>query len=37
MPNINRPMYTKSNNAKELILVKYGNPSKVEDPVEQEK
>ena len=29
-PTINRPLYAKSDNAKELILLKYGKPSKVE-------
>jgi len=28
---INRPLYSKSDNAKELILSKYGKPSKVEN------
>jgi predicted membrane protein len=36
-PTINRPLYTKSDNAKELILSKYGKPSKVEHQVEKEK
>ena len=34
---INKPLYTKSENAKKLILSKYGNPSMVENQVEQEK
>ena len=34
---INLPLYSKSDNAKELILSKYGNPSKVKNQVEQEK
>ena len=33
---INMPLYSKSNNAKELILSKYGKPSKVENQVKQE-
>ena len=33
---INLPLYSKSNNAKELILSKYGNPSKIENQVKQE-
>ena len=33
---INRPLYAKSDNAKELILSKYGKPSKVENLEEQE-
>ena len=33
---INLPLYAKSNNAKELILSKYGKPSKVENQVKQE-
>jgi len=33
---INMPLYSKSNNAKELILSKYGNPSKIENQVKQE-
>ena len=33
---INLPLYAKSNNAKELILSKYGNPSKIENQVKQE-
>jgi len=36
-PTINRPLFAKSDNAKELILSKYGNPSKVKNQVEQEK
>jgi len=36
-PTINRPLFAKSDNAKEFILSKYGNPSKVENQVEQEK
>ena len=27
---INLPLYSKSNNSKELIRLKYGNPSKIE-------
>jgi|TARA_B110000879_G_C10928180_1_gene414849 hypothetical protein len=34
---INKPLYAKSENAKKLILSKYGNPSMVENQVEQEK
>ena len=33
---INRPLYAKSDNAKELILSKYGKPSKVENLEEKE-
>ena len=33
---INMPLYSTSNNAKELILSKYGKPSKVENQVKQE-
>ena len=33
---INLPLYAKSNNAKELILSKYGKPSKTENQVKQE-
>jgi len=33
---INRPLYSKSDNAKELILLKYGKPSKVENLEEKE-
>jgi len=33
---INLPLYSKSNNAKELILSKYGDPSKIENQVKQE-
>ena len=33
---INLPLYSKSNNAKELIHSKYGNPSKIENQVKQE-
>ena len=33
---INRPLFAKSDNAKELILSKYGKPSKVENQVEKE-
>ena len=36
-PTINRPLFTKSDNAKELILSKYGNPSKVENQLGKEK
>jgi len=36
-PTINRPLYAKSPAAKELIRSKYGNPSKVEKQVAQEK
>jgi hypothetical protein len=35
-PTINRPLYAKSDNAKELILSKYGKPSKVENLEEKE-
>ena len=35
-PTINRPLYAKSDNAKELILTKYGKPSKVENLEEKE-
>lgn len=35
-PTINRPLYSKSKNAKELILLKYGKPSKVETYTEKE-
>ena len=33
---INLPLYSKSNNAKELIRAKYGDPSKIENQVKQE-
>ena len=33
---INRPLYSKSDNAKQLILSKYGKPSKVENLEEKE-
>ena len=33
---INRPLYSKSDNAKELILSKYGKPSNVENLEEKE-
>ncbi len=33
---INLPLYSKSNNAKDLIRSKYGNPSKIENQVKQE-
>ncbi|MDB4199278.1 hypothetical protein N8387_02035 [Polaribacter sp.] len=33
---INLPLYSKSNNAKELIRSKYGVPSKIENQVKQE-
>ena len=33
---INLPLYAKSNNAKELILSKYGKPSKVQNELENE-
>ena len=33
---INLPLYSKSNNAKELIRSKYGDPSKIENKVKQE-
>ena len=33
---INRPLYSKSDNAKELILSEYGKPSKVENLEEKE-
>jgi hypothetical protein len=36
-PIINRPLFAKSDNAKELILSKYGNPSKVENQLGKEK
>ena len=36
-PTINRPLYSKSDNAKELILSKYGNPSKIENQLGKEK
>ena len=36
-PTINRPLFTKSDNAKELILSKYGKPSKIENQVGKEK
>ena len=35
-PTINRPLFAKSDNAKELILGKYGKPSKVENLEEKE-
>jgi len=35
-PTINRPLYVKNENAKKLILLKYGKPSKVENQVEKE-
>ena len=35
-PTINRPLFAKSDNAKELILSKYGKPSKVENLEEKE-
>ena len=35
-PTINRPLYAKSDNAKALILSKYGKPSKVENLEEKE-
>ena len=34
---INRPLFAKSDNAKELILTKYGKPSKVENQLGKEK
>ena len=34
--SINKPLYAKSDNAKELILLKYGKPSKVENELENE-
>jgi len=34
---INLPLYSKSNNAKELIRSKYGNPSKIENQLGKEK
>ena len=34
--SINKPLYAKSDNAKELILLKYGKPSKVENGLENE-
>jgi hypothetical protein len=33
---INLPLYSKNNNAKELIRSKYGDPSKIENQVKQE-
>jgi len=33
---INLPLHSKSNNAKELIRSKYGDPSKIENQVKQE-
>ena len=33
---INLPLYSKSNNAKELVRSKYGAPSKIENQVKQE-
>tara|TARA_B100000767_G_scaffold234270_1_gene226981 strand:- start:220 stop:531 length:312 start_codon:yes stop_codon:yes gene_type:complete len=33
---INLPLYSKSNNAKDLIRSKYGKPSKIENQVKQE-
>jgi hypothetical protein len=33
---INLPLYSKSNNTKELIRSKYGDPSKIENQVKQE-
>ena len=36
-PTINKPLYSKSDNAKELILSKYGNPSKIENQLGKEK
>lgn len=36
-PTINKPLYPKSDNAKELIRLKYGTPSKVEHQAEKEK
>jgi hypothetical protein len=36
-PTINRSLFAKSDNAKELILSKYGNPSKVENQLGKEK
>ena len=33
---INRPLYSKSDNAKELILSKYGKPSNVENQLKKE-
>jgi hypothetical protein len=36
-PTINRPLFAKSDNAKELILSKYGKPSKVEIQLGKEK
>jgi len=35
-PTINKPLYPKSDNAKELIRLKYGTPSKVEYQVGKE-
>ena len=34
---INRPLFVKSDNVKELILSKYGRPSKVENQLGEEK
>ena len=34
--SINKPLYSKSDNAKELILLKYGKPSNVENQLENE-
>ena len=34
---INRPLFVKSDNVKELILSKYGRPSKVENQLGKEK
>ena len=34
--SINKPLYAKGDNAKELILLKYGKPSKVENELENE-
>ena len=36
-PSVNIPLFAKSDNAKELILSKYGNPSKVENQLGKEK
>ena len=36
-PTINRPLFAKSMNAKELILSKHGNPSTIENQLGKEK
>ena len=35
-PTINKALYSKSDNAKKLILLEYGNPSNVENKEEKE-